>query len=163
MFPTKLQLGKKITKEQLEKEGIYVSGWASDILFKVKFGKKREVELVVKSVGELGFTGLTRYEDICKKIIELGYELCPAEVGLALRLAYKDQPKYEWLWVAMEPIADADRGLRVFFVAHGGHGLFLDGDHGYPDTLDRPGSRFVCVMPRKFGTLGNSDSGNLDG
>lgn len=162
MIPTELQLGKKITKKQLEEAGIYVSSWASDILSKVKFGKKRKVKIVVKSVKELGFTNMAKYEDVCKKIIELGYELCPSEVGPALRLAYKDQPNDEWLWLAMESVVDAYGVLGVFYVVHGDGGLWLDGGSGNPCTLYNPDNQFVCLVPRKLGKLEKSDFGDLE-
>lgn len=43
-------------------------------------------------------------------------ELCPVEVGPHLAIQYKDQPKGEVLWVAMERIPDSDGDLDVFRV-----------------------------------------------
>ena len=60
------------------------------------------------SVKELGFNDGAYYKDICTKALELGLELCPAEVGPALRLVYKDQSRGEWLRIAMEAITGSD-------------------------------------------------------
>ena len=162
MIPTKLTLGKKIDKNMLEKAGFIVGTYASQILEKVTFGKKCEVELKVMSVSELGFKDWTKYSDICTKIKELGYELCPAEVGLALRLAYEDQPLGEWLHIAMEPLPDSDDDLGVFGLGRGARGLYLSSDYGSPGALYGPDYRFVCLVPRKFGSLVPLESRDLD-
>lgn len=44
------------------------------------------------------------YDDLCARAQSLGLALCPPEVGLQLRLQYEDQPKGEWLQIAMQPI-----------------------------------------------------------
>lgn len=69
--------------------------------------KQEEVDLVVVSVGELGFKDVALYKDICARAAEFGLDLCPAEVGPALRLAYDDQPLGEWLYIAMEATTDS--------------------------------------------------------
>ena len=55
--------------------------------------------------------------------LELGLELCPAEVGPVLRLAYKDQPLSRWLIIAMNVITVSVGGLSVFRVEHDDRGL----------------------------------------
>lgn len=91
------------------------------------------VELVTATVAELGFSGNTRYDKICARILELGYDLCPAEVGPQLRLQYADQPNRNWLGIAMKPVVDSlgdhyffylqchdgDRWLDATFINHG--------------------------------------------
>src|SRR5258708_11313374 len=74
---------------------------------------------------------------------DLGLDLCPAEVGPALRRAYKDQPKGEWLLVAMEPITDSDGDSRIFLVEHGGNVPWLSAHYGDPDGVWRADDRFV--------------------
>ena len=101
------------------------------------------------SVRDLGFTEATRYDAICKRIIELGGQLCPDEVGPATRLKYPDQPKGEWFRTAMQALADSDGGLTVFSIVHGDYGQWLRSSHGSPHALSYPGGQFVCVIPRK--------------
>ena len=149
----KLKLGKKIDRKMLEKASFQVRIYASQILEKVTFGKKREVELKVMSVAELGFKAWTKYSDICAKIKELGYELCPAEVGPALRMAYKDQPLGEWLRIAMEPLVDSGGVLNVFCLGRDSVGLYLISYRGVSDARCNPSGRFVCVVSRKSGRL----------
>ncbi len=48
-----------------------------------------------------------------------GLQLCPPEVGPALRLAYPDQPEYEYLYLAMSPIVASDGHPAVFGVCRG--------------------------------------------
>ena len=111
----------KDLRKALEDGGYCVSSWASDILGQRAFRlakKETEVNLVKTTVRDLGFPEGATYEDICNKAKEAGLNLCPAEVGSALRYQYADQPRDEWLTVAMETIADADGGPRLFHVAH---------------------------------------------
>lgn len=78
--------------------------------------KKKKVELVNVSLNELGFENGAACADIFRRAQELGLDLCPAEVGPQLRLQYKDQPKNEWLLIAMEPLHDSSDNLNVFVV-----------------------------------------------
>ena len=96
-----------------------IGDWANDILGKPAFKvskTEQDVELVNVSVEELGFKNGACYADICKRALELGLDLCPAEVGPQLRLQFKDQPKGTYVVVAMEAITDSDGRLRVFSV-----------------------------------------------
>ncbi len=59
-----------------------------------------EVELVVVSPADLGFKILDTKDgptlkDIYSRALDVGLELCPAEVGPQLRLQFLDQPKHE--------------------------------------------------------------------
>ena len=91
--------------------------------------EETDVDLVVLSGAELDFKESAEYSDICARALELGLELCPAEVGPALRLAYKDQPRGEWLIIAMKAITDSamnaitdsDGDLVTFNVGHVGN------------------------------------------
>jgi hypothetical protein len=71
-------------------------------------------------------------------------ELCPAEVGSHLAIQYKDQPKGEVLWIAMERIPDSDNRPSIFVVeCDGGGGLWLDSDWTSPGARWKLGSRIV--------------------
>lgn len=126
-----------------------ISDWADDILGKPAFTAsdiENEVELVVRSVEELGFKGDATGEQIYKRAKEIGLDVCPAEVGPQLRLQYKDQPKGEWLLIAMEPITDSDENLNVFNVECDENGkLWFGGDRGYPGRFWSRNRRWVFL------------------
>ena len=128
--------------------GMKIRDWANDILGKPAFTASetgQEVDSVVVTPKELGFRGDAPYKDICGKAIELGFELCPAEFGPQLRLQHPDQPKDEWLTVAMKPITSSGGPLFVFVVGHNGAGLWLSVNFGGPDDVWNADVRFVFV------------------
>ncbi|MFY9463112.1 MAG: hypothetical protein WAP52_02920 [Candidatus Sungiibacteriota bacterium] len=136
----------------LKQAGCRIGDWGSDILGKPAFTASRvetEVDLVALSVAELGFKDGATRKDIYERAIEIGLELCPAEVGPQLRLQYKDQPNGERLLVAMNPIADSGGGLNVFNVERSDHDLWLSARSGRPDYFGHSGSRWVFRLPRK--------------
>ena len=137
-------------RQTLMTVGIRIGEWANNILGQPAFKAsetEEEVNLVVVSVSELGFKsgGATR-KDIYARAQALGLTLCPAEVGPQLRLQYQDQPKGEWLYIAMEPIAGSGGSLSVFSVGHSGSGRWLDSGHGSPDYFWDGDDRFVFVL-----------------
>lgn len=137
-------------KQALIDNKFNVSDYASQILEKMKVSKVAiELELVVLSVAELGFTNGATFAQIVEQAKQLELDLCPAEVGPVLRLVYKDQLRGEWLLVAMEPIADSDGRSSVFDVDHDGDGLCLCTGWFDPGLVWRLGSRWVFIWPRK--------------
>lgn len=137
-------------RKAMEKAGMNVGSWADDIPDKPAFtasDMETEVYLVVASVAELGFKEGARYSEICASAKELGLELFPAEVGSAMRLAYKDQSRCEWLIIAVEAITGSGGALDVCDVELDLAGLWLRG-HGHPDRFWRSDRRFIFVRPR---------------
>jgi hypothetical protein len=120
-------------RQALKASGNSIGDWANDILGKPAFKvseTEQDVELVNVSVLELGFKQGACYADICKRALELGLDLCPAEVGPQLRLQWKDQPKGTCVVVAMEAITASGGDLDVFSVR------CLDGGERYLDAND---------------------------
>ena len=133
-------------RKALKKNGLKIGDWGNDILGKPAFtvtSVEEEIQLVNLSVADLGFKDGANYGNICAKAKELGLELCPNEVGPQLRLQYKDQPKGEYLRIAMEPITDSDGRLSIFSVAHGDDGLWLHGFYGSSVGFWGARNRFV--------------------
>ena len=133
-------------RKALKKADFKIGDWGNDILGKPAFtvtSVEEEIQLVNLSVADLGFKDGANYGNICAKAKELGLELCPNEVGPQLRLQYKDQPKGEYLRIAMEPITDSDGRLLIFFVAHDVDGLWLFGNYGDSDSFWLAYYRFV--------------------
>jgi len=139
-------------RKAINDSGMRVGDWANDILGKTAFSvatKKKDVDLVVVSVEELGFKDGARLKDIYAAAKKRGLELCPNEVGPELRLQYEDQSKGEWVIIGMEPITDSDGALSLFSVEHDGNGLWLYTDYDSPDYIWNGDDRFVFVLPRK--------------
>lgn len=137
-------------EQALKEKGFRISDWAWQILKKITVSETVvEVDLGVLTVAEVGFKSATRYDAICKRIIEIGGQLCPNEVGPVLREQYPDQPYGEWDVIAMEPLADSDGGPSVFGVDHGSDGRRLYANYGDPGRLFGPDDRVVFVVPRK--------------
>ena len=155
-FPTwrKLQIGLLWSVDSLHQllvdDGFKISEYAGQILNKAKLVKGvTELELVVITQVDLGFPEGTTFENMVLRAKEWGLERCPAEVGPYLRLVYKDQPKGEWLRIAMEPIADSGGGLGVFDVGHDDDGLWLHTSWFVPQYIWDPDDRWVVVRSRK--------------
>ncbi|MDP3763456.1 MAG: hypothetical protein Q8Q92_02240 [bacterium] len=135
----------------LEGKGFKIGTYASQILNKVTVSQtKTEVDLGVLTVAELGFKGNARYDAICTRIVEIGGELCPAEVGPALRNQYENQPNGEWNLIAMKALAASGGALDVFRVDRAYGGQWLHAYRGLPGILYYPGSRVVFVVPRNY-------------
>lgn len=145
----KLGTGLKTANEfrkALRAEGNKINDWGKDILGKSAFKAASEptkIELVLVTVAKLGFNKGAYRKDIYKRALKLGLALCPNEVGPQLRLQYMDQPKGEWLRIAMEPLADSDGDLHVFDVGRGEYGFWLGADGGRPDGFWVAGSVWV--------------------
>src|ERR1700694_4297434 len=92
----------------MENSGMKIGSWAQEILEKVDVSSMEiNIDLVNTSVGELGFMDGADYSAICERALEVGLELCPAEVGPALRLICSAQAKGEWLAIAMKALPGA--------------------------------------------------------
>lgn len=84
------------------------------------------VELVVATVQEL-----CRKPEYIQYIhlagLELGWRLCPSELGPQLRLQYGDQPPGERLFIAMDPVMDPYGQPGIFNVSNR-DGQWLNGE-----------------------------------
>jgi len=125
-----------VSKDELAKRlkdgGHSVSDWAKDIMGKPAFktsAEPHEISFVRLKVRDFGFIESPTTTELFARAKEQGLDLCEAEDGPHLRLALTDQPRGDWFWVAMEPMADSDGGPRVFYVerrADGRRWLFAD-------------------------------------
>jgi hypothetical protein len=139
----------------LKSAGYGIAPWAKDVLTNGIFGKAKfacakqvsDIDLVVVSVADLGFKEMVHHNQICERALELGLELCPPEVGPALRLSYKDQPNKEALIVGMKPIKGSDDRSMVFILEHSENMLWLHGNTVGRDSWRHFDLRFVFVQP----------------
>ncbi len=145
-----LKRSPKGYRKAIEKKCDRIGNYASQILNKTKVSRTEvELDLVVVTVGELGFKDGARLDKIYARAIELGLELCPAEVGPALRLLHKDQPRGERLRIGMEPIAALDGSPGVFGVGSDNGDRWLDNSYGSAGSVWSTVSQWVFVRPRK--------------
>jgi hypothetical protein len=72
------------------------------------------INLVKIQVRELGPLKNLYYKSVFFKGEEIGFKICPGEVGLQLRLQYTDQPRDENLTIAMKPILDLEKNTFLF-------------------------------------------------
>jgi hypothetical protein len=133
-------------RQSLKDGGNRIGDWGNDILGKTTLAESEtEVTLHVATVKELTGKDCATNREINEAIRSKGYNLCPAEAGPQLRLQYPDQPKDEWLRVAMEPITDSVGGLGIFRVERDDGERWLDGSFGHPDDEWSGDGRFVFV------------------
>ncbi len=143
----------KAHKKNVESNGHKVSEWSSDLLVhpKTKFtcaSKEEQWDLYAASNHDMGFTTRATRERIYARMFsqELGWniEKLPAEIGPALRVAYTDQPRGEWLLVSMDPLTGSSGALRLFDVERRGGGeSWLHANFGLPGYGWDPGVLWV--------------------
>ncbi|OGH39299.1 MAG: hypothetical protein A3B44_02350 [Candidatus Levybacteria bacterium RIFCSPLOWO2_01_FULL_38_21] len=138
------ELGKLLTAN-----GHRVSNYAEDLMQKMPtLPDQQTISLVRATVSAMGLSGNPTTDQIYKKADELGWNLCPAEVGPHLRLAYKDQPMNEWLNIAMKQISDRYGNPSVFDVGRDVDGLWLGAFWAGPSSRWFPRDQLV-FSPRK--------------
>jgi hypothetical protein len=138
-------------RDALHAKRIGVGDTADKILGRPAFKlskMRRDARLVVLAVSELGFEAEgASLADIYARARQLGFELCPAEVGPQLRLQYLNQPLGEFLHIAMAPIAGRGGEPSDLTVANGGAGLVLIGGDAHPNLVMPSTVRFVFIGP----------------
>jgi len=145
-----LHKSPKDYRNAMEKEGYRIGYYTGQILNKTEVSQTEiQLDLVAVTVGELGFKDGARRDVFYVRAIDLGLELCPAEVGPALRLLHKNQPHGEWLRVGMEPLTDPEDYPDVFGVAYAYDERWLYSIYGGAEYVCDAGSRWVFVRPRK--------------
>ena len=130
-----ITIGNKTREELATEAHAEASEYAQDLMTKSKFivvSKPGQVSFVSLSIAELGFTSNPRTDQFVTKEFCAKWsaenlegqviELCEPEDGPQLRLQYRDQPKGEVLWLAMERITASGGDPRVFYVVRDGGG-----------------------------------------
>jgi hypothetical protein len=138
-------------RDALDAKRIHVGDRADEIIGRPALNlseMRRDARLVVLAVSDLGFEEEgPSLAEIYARARELGFELCPAEVGPQLRLQYLNQPLGEFLHIAMAPIAIFGGESADFTVANGGAGLILIAGHADPNFIMPSAMRFVFIGP----------------
>ena len=135
-------------EQALEAEGFKIDDSARYILKKVRCSENHvEIHLTSATVAELGFPNGVFRKDLHAAILAQGGQLCHAEVGPALRMLLKNQPKGEWLLIDMEAISDSAGVPSVFNVEHDSDGLWLYPNCDFPRNCLFPKDQIVFVVP----------------
>lgn len=140
-------------RDALDSARIKVGLSADEILGRPAFPyakMKTDVKLAVLSAAELGVeSDESSLSDVYERARRVGLELCPAEVGLQLRLEYRNQPLGEALDIAMEPVATYSGDPTILTLANWGTGLILIGRDGRAESTVNRISRFVFALPTR--------------
>ena len=140
-------------REALAAERVRIGDSADEILGRPAFFYARtpkQMELVVLSVAELGFEAdAVSHAEVYRRAKQMGVELCPAEVGPQLRLAYRNQPLGEALDIAMEPVSTYAGEPTILALVNFGTGLALIGADGGSDSMVPRTRRFVFALPAR--------------
>jgi hypothetical protein len=145
--------GVRAVRDALDAARVRVGDTADEILGRPAFSFSTipvTVDLVVLSAKDLGFTRSVSHAEIDRRAVQLGLELCPAEVGPLLRLAYLDQPVGEFLRIAMKPVATWSGTPVTLTLANGGAGLILVGGESRADLTFAPSTKLVFVRPQRI-------------
>ncbi len=136
-------------KAELTEKKIYVSDWANQLLDSKDFTVLESTEtydLVRLTVKDLGFPNGATTDEIYRRALDLGLDLCPAEVGPNLRLSNSGD---DWMYIAMKQIADRDGYPGVFDLGRGGDALGLHVGGARPTRGWGSGNQFVFSLRKK--------------
>lgn len=163
-----LTIGGKTVKElemALKSARHNVSDYAKDLLRNPSFTTLPEpqtISLVRSTVSAMGLSGNPTTDRIYERADELGWDLCPAEVGPHYRLAYTDQPLNEWLAIGMKQIPDSDGNPSVFRLGRRDDGSWLHSGWAYPRDQWGPEAEFVfSLRPSTQAELGAGQASSV--
>ncbi len=112
---------------------------------------KEKLQTVEISVSDLDFPNGATTDEICKKSHELGFSICPHELGIHLRLQYIDfnQPidpqKGNWQNIILKGHFDEAGFTLGFYLRHREDGFWLRGYKASFDYVWEPVDRFIFV------------------
>lgn len=137
--------------EALNSSGCCVSVWFEELLcFDREIAltpHRARVDLVTRSVRELGFKSPATFVQVCAKATDFGLEICSAEVGPQLCVQHKHLLTGEYLYIAMNVIADCVGRYNVFSLANDDGKLWLQTYS--PRKVYSLESVFLFVLPRR--------------
>lgn len=103
------------------------------------------VDVVRCAVGDLCAEDRVSLRDLYECAAGRGLQLCPAALAPRLRLDYLDQPRGEWLYVAMRQMPDRDGSPSIFSLDCDTYGCWLRAFTALPSTRFHPRDVFVFV------------------
>lgn len=106
------------------------------------------IPLVLVTNAELGFMEAVTWEKTYERADLLGLCPCPAEVGPALRLEYRDQPDRNGVYIGMEPMLwEYDNKVHIFELLHNKERPSFDLILTEESVGDKSGSAYHAFRP----------------
>ncbi len=120
---------------------------ANDMLTRTSLSPITDCDVILLNASVFELTGKKRAtnREVKESIRAKGYEICPAEVGPQLRRQYRNQPKGEWLNIAMDPMFDKDGSLFIYSVACCAGEYWLRSSGGGDEHYWNGEDRFVFI------------------
>lgn len=147
-----VEIGGKSTghlKDELKKAGINISSYVEVMLnspdFTI-FEDPQTLDTVRATVQGMGLKGPSTTDQVYARAKELGWDRCPPETGVCLRLQDKDQLLGNWYYIDMNPIVGRDGHPHVFGLGYNEDGLWLRGIWASPGIEWNPRSEFVFSL-----------------
>lgn len=158
-FSMEIEIGgvsKKDLHDRLRDSEFCIGHSARSIMEKdafTVFPEKKIIKIEVFDLKDLGFDGLFTTIEAKQRIMEVGRQLCPAELGPHLREKFAGTLKGDCLHVLMDPILDFRDKLVMFFVEDSDRGdRWLSAYEATDSTQWRPVGHIVCVVPENMGS-----------
>jgi hypothetical protein len=130
------------------KKDYIMSHWIYDIAKQFKrysFDQKKIYEIHKVSVKQLGFNKPTQLNQIYKALKIRGYLLIEPPLAIYLRCLYKNQPKGEWLRIAvpLNSMIDSDGVPHLPKLGSALGKLFIETYWSYPKAIFHPHNNFL--------------------
>ena len=134
--------------ESLLKKNYQVSHWIKDIAKRTKTDLeniKFPIILTRIRVSELGIKSATTLKTIYNLLEKENFKLINPLISINLRFYYDEQPKGEWLRIAVpfNSMIDSDGVPHLPKLGHGLGMYFLETYWSYPDSIFHPHNEFI--------------------
>ncbi len=128
----------------------YISPWIFDIFKKKKninYKNYKNLEFHRIRVKKLGFKKATTLKKIYTSLNKKGYSLVAPEVAIFTRLIYKNQPKGEWLRIAVpfNSMIDSDGVPHLPKLGRALKKNFIETYWSYPGAIFHPHNDFLVL------------------
>ena len=127
-----------------------ISPWIEDIFIKkkkFKFSEYKNFEIHRLKLKNIGFKKATKLKDVYKRINKLKYNLIPPEISIYIRIIYKNQPRGEWLRMAVpfNSMIDSDGVPHLPKLGKALGKKFLETYWSYPNAIFHPHNDFLVI------------------
>ena len=123
-----------------------ISDWIFDVFERMTFEPARsDLHVHRVRVSDLGFDEATTLDSIYAAANANGYGLLPPVASLYLRLKYQDQPKGEWLRIAVpfKSMIDSDGVAHLPKLGAALNRLYIETYWAYPSAVFHPHNEIV--------------------